>query len=56
MALPGLDPDGRMSVSSLAEDQELWLARGIQQQRISMDSLVDTTWIDAAVQALGPYQ
>lgn len=56
MALPGLDPDGRMTISSLAEDQEQWLARGLQQQRITMDQLVDSSWIESAVQALGPYQ
>ncbi|MBX5492036.1 MAG: ABC transporter substrate-binding protein [Chloroflexi bacterium] len=56
MAMPGLNPDGRMSINSLADDQEFWLARGVQQQRIDMSQLVDTQFIEAAVQVLGPYE
>jgi len=56
MAMPGLHPDGRMSLSSLASDQEFWLSRGVQQQRIAIEQLVDTQFIEAAVQVLGPYE
>jgi NitT/TauT family transport system substrate-binding protein len=56
MIMPGLDPDGRMSVESLKSDQEFWLQRGIQQSRVDIDALVDYTFADAAVQTLGPYR
>ena len=56
MVMPGLDPDGRMSLESLRSDQDFWLSRGLQQTRIDVESVVDYTFADAAVQALGPYR
>jgi NitT/TauT family transport system substrate-binding protein len=56
MVMGGLHPDGRINLASLAEDQELWLARGIQQQRLVLEDIIDYSFADAAVQALGPYQ
>jgi NitT/TauT family transport system substrate-binding protein len=55
MVMPGLDPNGRMNVASIREDQEFWLARGLQQTRINVDEVVDHRFADAAVQVLGPY-
>jgi NitT/TauT family transport system substrate-binding protein len=56
MIMPGLNPDGRMNVSTIAEDQDLWLQRGIQQTRVNLDELVDHSFIDAAVGELGAYR
>ncbi len=56
MALTALDPDGRINVTSLAADQDYWLASGAQQTRIDLNALVDYSFADAAVQALGPYR
>ncbi len=56
MVMPGLHPDGRMSLESLANDQEFWLQRGLQQSRIDINALVDYSFADAAVQTLGPYR
>ncbi len=56
MVMPGLDPTGHMSVASIREDQEFWLASGLQQTRIDIDQVVDHSFADAAVQVLGPYQ
>jgi NitT/TauT family transport system substrate-binding protein len=56
MAMAALNPDGRINVASLAEDQEYWLASGAQQARIDLNVLVDYSFADAAVQALGPYR
>ena len=55
MVLAGLHPDGRMNVASIAQHQEYWLAAGVQQTRIDLDTLVDYSFADAAVQTLGPY-
>ncbi len=55
MRMPGLDPDGRMNLTSLAEDQELWLAQGRQETRVDLASVVDTSFAEYAVAQLGPY-
>ncbi len=56
MVMPGLDPNGRMHVASIRDDQEFWLARGLQQTRINVDDVIDHRYVDAAAQALGPYE
>jgi len=57
MVMPGLHPDGRMNVTSLNEDQEFWLSRGLQQGRINFDDLIEYTFANYAVEALGgPYR
>ncbi|HLH26034.1 MAG TPA: ABC transporter substrate-binding protein [Chloroflexota bacterium] len=56
MVMPGLDPNGRLNVASIAEDQDLWLASGLQQARVNLDEVVDPSFTDAAVAALGPYR
>ncbi|HEY7062355.1 MAG TPA: ABC transporter substrate-binding protein [Chloroflexota bacterium] len=56
MVVPGLDPDGRVNVDSLVQDQELWISIGLQQTRANINELVDQSFADAAVQALGPYR
>jgi len=55
MVMPGLDPNGRMQVAQIRDDQEFWLSRGLQQARINVDEVVDHRYVDAAVQVLGPY-
>jgi NitT/TauT family transport system substrate-binding protein len=56
MAMPGIDPDGRINMTSLSEDQDFWLSRATQQSRIDLNAVVDYRFADAAVQALGPYR
>jgi NitT/TauT family transport system substrate-binding protein len=56
MVMPGLAPDGHLNVASLTEDQDYFLASGLQQQRIDINTLVDHSFADAAVQTLGPYR
>ena len=53
--MPGLDPNGRILVSQIRDDQEFWLSRSLQQTRINVDDVVDHRYVDAAVQVLGPY-
>ena len=55
MRLPGLDPDGRMNLASIAEDQDLWLAQGRQETRVDLASVVDQSFADYAVAQLGRY-
>jgi NitT/TauT family transport system substrate-binding protein len=55
MRMPGLDPNGRMNVGSIAEDQELWLAQGRQDTRVDLSEVIDHSFVDYAVAQLGPY-
>jgi NitT/TauT family transport system substrate-binding protein len=56
MVFAFLDPNGHINLSSLADDQAYWLASGAQQAPIDLNALVDYSFADAAVQALGPYR
>jgi NitT/TauT family transport system substrate-binding protein len=56
MAMPGIDPDGRMNVATISQDQDFWLSRGTQQSRVDLNGVVDYRFADAALQALGPYR
>lgn len=55
MVMPGLDPNGRVDRASIADDQEFWLSRGTAHQRVNLDTVIDYSFADAAVRALGPY-
>jgi hypothetical protein len=48
--------DGRINLASIAEAQDYWLANGAQQTRIDLETLVDYSFVDAALQVLGPYR
>ena len=56
--MPSLDPDGRVNVATLADDQELWLATGLlEQARIDLNDVVDLSFAEAvAARTLGPYR
>ena len=56
MAMPGLAPDGRINLASLAEHQEVWLAAGLQQAPVDLGDVVDLSFAEAAVRTLGPYR
>jgi hypothetical protein len=44
-------------VASLTEDQDFFVTTGLQQTRIDINTLVDHSFADAAVQVLGgPYR
>ncbi len=56
MVMPGLDPNGRVNVESLAEEQDWFLKKGSQKAQVDLKKVVDTQYIDWAVQKLGPYK
>ena len=56
MQMPGFDPNGRVNVASLKDDQDYYLAAGLQERPVDFDRIVDHAFADAAVQALGPYR
>jgi NitT/TauT family transport system substrate-binding protein len=52
-----IDPDGRMNVSGLRNDLQFFKERKlIQDQAITVERIVDTSFAAAAVKELGPYK
>jgi NitT/TauT family transport system substrate-binding protein len=51
----GLDPDGRVPLSSVEMDQAYFLDSGQQQQRLDLTKVLDMSYADEAVRILGPY-
>lgn len=56
MSMPGLDPNGKVSLEALQQDQEYYLRSGKQQQAIDYKQVVDSSFAEWAVQQLGPYR
>jgi len=56
MPMPGIDPNGALNVESLDADQEWWVSAGYQQRKVNLDEVVDTSFVKAATERLGPYQ
>ncbi len=56
MIMPGLDPNGRVSVESLEQSQTWWMAKGSQTTRADLSRVVDNQFVDWATQQLGPYR
>jgi NitT/TauT family transport system substrate-binding protein len=56
ITVQGLDPNGMVPIESLERDQEYFLSTGAQEQRIDLTKVVDPTYAEAAVKALGRYQ
>jgi NitT/TauT family transport system substrate-binding protein len=54
-AIPsGLKPDPIPNVQSIVDDQEWYLARGYQTQRVNVRDFVDTSFVEQAIRELGP--
>lgn len=56
MVMPGIDPNGRVNLESLAHQQEWFLAKGSQKARVDLSRVVDTQFADSAVRVLGVYR
>jgi len=52
----GVDPDGRVNLASLQQDHDLFGALGLLKGASSVKDMVDLSFADAAVAALGPYK
>jgi NitT/TauT family transport system substrate-binding protein len=54
-AIPsGLKADPIPNVQSIVDDQEWYLARGYQTQRVNVRDYIDTTFVEQAIRELGP--
>lgn len=56
MVMPGIDPNGRVNIDSLAKQQNWFLARGSQKKGVDLSKVVDTQYVDWAVGQLGIYR
>ncbi len=56
MVMPGIDPNGRVNVDSLADQQEYFLSKGSQKTRLDLKQVVDMQYADWAAQKLGQYK
>jgi NitT/TauT family transport system substrate-binding protein len=56
MSFPSINPDGRINVQSLEDQQKFYLSIGTQEKAVDLNELVDQEFIEGAVRALGPYQ
>ncbi len=52
----GINPDGYLNRPGMEDDLNWYLAQGLMQQRIDLDTLVDYTFVEAALAKLGPYR
>jgi len=50
----GLHPDGRVNVQSLINDQRFYVEKGTVSTPIDMHQLVDDSFVEYALQMLGP--
>ena len=56
VAVPSLQPDGRVNKAALEQDQEYYVRVGKQQEHVNLDQMVDMSFADWAQQQLGPYR
>jgi NitT/TauT family transport system substrate-binding protein len=55
MTPPGINPDGRVNVASLQSDLAFYVKQGWAHGNMDLSRVVDESFADEAVKALGPY-
>jgi NitT/TauT family transport system substrate-binding protein len=56
MVMPGIDPNGKVNIASLAEEQDYFVKKGSQKTKLDLSKVVDTQFADWAARKLGPYK
>jgi NitT/TauT family transport system substrate-binding protein len=56
VVVPGIDPNGAVNVKSLDAAQQYFVTKGSQAKALDMAKVVDASFADAAVKALGQYK
>jgi NitT/TauT family transport system substrate-binding protein len=56
MNMAGLDPDGRITRQSLQIELDYFKERGYYTGSLTLDQVLDTSFVEYAVQQLGPYR
>jgi NitT/TauT family transport system substrate-binding protein len=52
----GMDPDGRVNIESLQRDLDFYVSQGLVKGKVSVASIVDHSFVEAAAKALGPFR
>jgi len=52
----GMDPDGRVNIESLQRDVDFYASQGLVQGKVNVASIVDHSFVEAAIKALGPFK
>jgi NitT/TauT family transport system substrate-binding protein len=52
----GINPDGRLAIDSLQRDHAFYVAQGYIEKPIPFEAVVDTSFVENAIKALGPYK
>ncbi len=52
----GMNPDGRVNKASLAHDLAFYAEQGLVKGAVDLDDAVDGSFVEAALQELGPYR
>ena len=52
----GMNPDGHVNKASLAYDLAFYAEQGLIKGRVDLDGVIDSSFVAAAVQTLGPYR
>jgi NitT/TauT family transport system substrate-binding protein len=56
MQMAGLDPDGRIARESVQLDLDHFRQTGLYSGPLTLDAVLDTSYVEYALQQLGPYQ
>jgi NitT/TauT family transport system substrate-binding protein len=56
MVLPGIDPNGAVNAKSLDDAQQYFVKKGSQTKAVDMSKVVDASFAEEAVKALGAYR
>ncbi|MBI4317975.1 MAG: ABC transporter substrate-binding protein [Chloroflexi bacterium] len=56
MTMAGISPNGEVLVKSLEFDQDWYVVKGYQKEKIDMNLMVDLSFAKYAVEQLGPYR
>ncbi len=56
MQMAGLDPDGRLARESLQRDLDYFRQRGYYTGPLTLDDVIDASYVEAAAHELGPYR
>jgi NitT/TauT family transport system substrate-binding protein len=52
----GVNPDGRIDIKTLKEDQAIYKERGWMTADVAVEQVLDMSFVEAAVKELGPYK
>src|SRR5262249_28280908 len=55
MTVSNLEPDGRLNLQSIEQDQDWFISTGGQQGRVDLQQFIDLQHVEAALGQLGPY-